>query len=59
MRTAIVLAAALLSGCTSQQLQDNQRGWREAECDKILDTPRRERCMREADQPYDQQRKPQ
>jgi hypothetical protein len=43
---AILLFAA--SGCSSQFLADNARGWREAECDQILDTHRRERCLREA-----------
>ena len=47
-RLAAALLAALLAGCTAQQLRDNQRGWREAECDKILSTPQRERCLREA-----------
>jgi hypothetical protein len=46
----IALAATLMSGCTSQQLNDNAQGWREAECDKIFDTPRRERCLKEAKQ---------
>jgi len=47
-RVAAALLAALLAGCTPQQLRDNQQGWREAECDKILSTPQRERCLREA-----------
>jgi hypothetical protein len=47
-RLAGALIAVLLAGCTAQQLRDNQRGWREAECDKILSTPQRERCLREA-----------
>ena len=48
---ALMMLAA--SGCSSQFLADNARGWREAECDQILDTHRRERCMREADRPYE------
>jgi hypothetical protein len=47
-RLAAALLAVLLAGCTAQQLRDSQRGWREAECDKILSTPQRERCLREA-----------
>lgn len=47
-RLAGALIAVLLAGCTAQQLRDSQRGWREAECDKILSTPQRERCLREA-----------
>jgi hypothetical protein len=51
MKFAIALAA-LLSGCSSEQLYNNAQGWREAECNKILETPRRERCMKEARQSY-------
>ena len=47
---ALLLAAA--AGCTSQQLYDNAQGWRENECMKILDTPQRERCLKEARQSY-------
>jgi hypothetical protein len=57
MRIAIALAAALLSGCSSQQLYDNAQGWREAECNKMIDTPRRERCMKEADRSYQEYKK--
>jgi len=45
----LLLAAA---GCTSQQLYDSAQGWRENECMKILDTPQRERCLKEARQSY-------
>lgn len=58
-RNLALLAAALsgLASCTSQQLYNNAQGWREAECDKILDTPRRERCMKEARQSLEEYRK--
>ena len=58
MRLAIALAACALAACTSQQLYNNAQGWREAECNKILETPRRERCMKEARQSYEEYRKP-
>jgi hypothetical protein len=60
MRLLALLAAAVsgLAGCTDQQLYDNAQGWREAECNKILDTPRRERCMKEARQSHEEYRKP-
>jgi len=55
MRPALIafllLAAA---GCSSEQLYNNAQGWREAECNKILDTPRRERCMKEAGRSYEE-----
>jgi hypothetical protein len=59
MRLAMIaLLMAAASGCTSQQLYDSAAGWRENECMKILDTPRRERCMKEAQQPYEEYKKP-
>jgi hypothetical protein len=38
-----------MSACSTEQLRENQQGWRRAECDKILDTPTRERCLKEVD----------
>ena len=54
-----LLAAALagLAAYTSEQMYSNAAGWRANECMKILDTPRRERCMKEADQSYEEYRK--
>ena len=43
-------AATLLAACSSPVLEKNAQGWRENECMQILDTPRRERCLREARQ---------
>lgn len=43
-------AATLLAACSSPALEKNAQGWRENECMQILDTPRRERCLREARQ---------
>jgi len=59
MRRLALLAAALasLAACTSEQMYNNAAGWRENECMKILDTPRRERCMKEADQSFEEYRK--
>ena len=57
MRALPVILLLALSGCSSQQLYDNAQGWREAECNKMIDTPRRERCMKEADRSYDEYRK--
>lgn len=59
MRKLALLAAALSSlvACTDRQLYNNAQGWREAECNRILDTPRRERCMKEARQSHEEYRK--
>ena len=51
LRLALSVTLALLvPACDSQVLRDNQQRWREAECDKILDTHRRERCLKEANE---------
>ena len=57
MRPLPILLLLAAAGCTSQQLYDNAQGWREAECNKMIDTPRRERCMKEADRPYQEYKK--
>ena len=48
----LVMLAALASAmvaCSAEQLRENQQGWRRAECDKILDTHARERCLKEVE----------
>ena len=50
---AAVLAALLVSGCSSREIYDASLGWRENECYKIGDLEQRERCMKEADRPYE------
>jgi hypothetical protein len=54
MRPVLALLAVALSACSQQQLYNNAQGWREAECNKILETPRRERCMKEARQSHEE-----
>jgi hypothetical protein len=48
VRLALLALVVALWGCDARLLRDNQQAWREAECDKILDTKRRERCLQEA-----------
>jgi hypothetical protein len=57
MRPAVIAMLLIAAGCSSQQLYDNAQGWREAECNKILETPRRERCLKEARQSHEEYRK--
>ena len=60
VRAARLLLLVALCGCSPQQLYDNAQGWRENECMQILDTPRRERCLKEArtsHDEYDKQRR--
>ena len=50
----LLLAATLVAGCTSKEIYDAAAGWRRNECNKIGDTERRERCLKEeADRSYD------
>jgi hypothetical protein len=51
-RLGMAVLMLATSGCSSQFLENNAQGWREAECNKILDTPRRERCLKEARQSH-------
>ena len=51
---ALLLAAWLGAGCTSKEIYDAAAGWRRNECNKIGDTERRERCIKEeADRSYE------
>jgi hypothetical protein len=49
----LLLAAAMATGCSSEQIYNAAAGWRRNECYKIADLDQRERCMKEADRPYD------
>jgi hypothetical protein len=49
MKAALLALALVAAGCTAEQLRENQQGWRRAECDKILDTHTRERCLKEVE----------
>ena len=57
MGRLVAVVAFTLAGCSSQQLYDNAAGWRENECNKILETPRRERCLKEARQSHEEYRR--
>ena len=48
MRPLALAALLALSACSSQILRHNAQGWREAQCDNVLDPARHERCMKEA-----------
>ena len=50
----LLLAATLAGGCTSAEIYNASQGWRQNECNKIGDSERRERCLKEeANRPYD------
>ena len=48
-----LLAALAGSGCSSEQIYNAAQGWRRNECYKIGDLDQRERCLKEANRPYD------
>ncbi len=49
----LLLAAVLAGGCTSEQVYNSAQGWRRNECYKIADLAQRERCLVDANRPYD------
>jgi hypothetical protein len=49
-----VLATAWLHGCSSQQVYGAGQAWQRLECNKIIDTQERDRCMKSASTSYDE-----
>ena len=49
--------AILLSACTSEQRYDAGQGWRQNECNKIVDKDERDRCFNAANLSYDAYRR--
>ena len=50
----LLLALTLAAGCTSKEIYNVSQGWRQNECNKIGDTERRERCLKEeANRPFE------
>jgi len=41
------------AACSSQQTYATGQAWQQNECNKIIDTPDRERCLARARQSYD------
>jgi hypothetical protein len=54
----LLVAASLAAGCTPEQVYNAAAGWRRNECYKIGDLEQRDRCLKEADRPYDVYRSP-
>lgn len=46
--------AALLGGCSSQQLYNVAQGWQHQECQRIQDRDERQRCERSSAKSYEQ-----
>ena len=52
-KSSIAVAAAflLLAACASQQY-DSSREWQRAECNKVIDSEARDRCLRRVEGDY-------
>lgn len=58
MKSSAVLASLagvlfLVSGCTGREIYQSGLGWRQNECQKVLDAAERARCMETANKDYD------
>jgi hypothetical protein len=47
------LIAVSLCACTTEQMYGSAQGWQRNQCGRILDKAEFDRCMAEADKPYD------
>jgi hypothetical protein len=54
---ALLGLCLIVAGCTGRQVYDAGTGWRQNECNKILDPGERARCMETANKDYDAYRK--
>ena len=50
---ATLALALALTGCTGRQVYQSATGWRQNECQKILESAERARCMESANKDYD------
>ncbi len=54
MRLCIVfLALVFLSACSDRQIYDSGQGWRENECNNMIDADKQRQCLEQASKPYD------
>ena len=57
LRALLLALCALLAGCTSREVYDAAGGWRQQECQKLVDEQARARCLESANRDYDTYRK--
>lgn len=50
---ASLVSMTMLGGCSTQQAYNTGQAWRQNECNKLTDMSERQRCMKDAGQPYD------
>jgi hypothetical protein len=49
----ILVSMLVLAGCSGRQIYQSAAGWRQNECQKILEDAERARCMEQANKDYD------
>lgn len=54
---AITVLTCVLAGCSSRQVYDGAAGWRQNECDRIVDAAERSRCLDTANLEYERYRR--
>ena len=54
---AMLIALPLLGACTSRQVYDAGVGWRQNECNQMMEPAERARCMETANKDYDSYRR--
>jgi len=50
---AIAVLTCVLASCSSRQVYDSAAGWRQNECDRIVDAAERSRCLDTANLEYE------
>ena len=58
-RTVLLIAASIpaLAACSGKQIYESATGWRQNECQKILESSEHTRCMESANKDYDSYRR--
>jgi uncharacterized membrane protein len=57
LTASIVIAAAVLAGCTWQQAYDSAQGWQRNACYRIIEQTERDRCLAGTGMSYEQYRR--
>ena len=52
MKMCALLVAAVLAGCASGRGDDSAREWQRAQCNSVVDSDARERCLKRVEQDY-------
>lgn len=54
---SLLVAAVLATACSSEQVYNAGGGWRRNECNALQDQDARQRCLKNADKPYEDYKK--